>query len=65
VSVNLVLAAAKLIGVLTILPKWGFVGNAALTSAIYIAGFAACALRVRSVIGNQAVIEADGSRAPA
>jgi O-antigen/teichoic acid export membrane protein len=63
VSVNLVLAAAKLIGVITILPAWGFVGNAVLTSALYIAGFAACAWRVRAVIGNQIALGAEASRA--
>ena len=65
VSVNLVLAAAKLVGVATVLPRWGFVGNAVLTSAIYIAGFAACALRVRTVVESHTVLNANESRASA
>jgi O-antigen/teichoic acid export membrane protein len=50
VRVNLIAAAVKLIGIATILPRWGHVGNALLTSFVLGSGIIACVLKVRAII---------------
>jgi O-antigen/teichoic acid export membrane protein len=49
------LAVLKLVGVFTLVPAYGYVGNAALLSAIYVLGVGLAALKVWSIVGRRTV----------
>lgn len=49
-KVNLGVAALKIIGVLLLIPAYGYIGNAALLSGLYFAGVSVCVWKVRSEV---------------
>jgi len=51
-KVNLLLAAIKLVGVLLLVPRFGYLANAALLSGYYIFGVSAAVIKTRSVLAK-------------
>jgi O-antigen/teichoic acid export membrane protein len=52
VRVNVVAAAVKLIGIAAVVPIWGHIGNAVLTSFVLAGGIIACVLKVRTLVNE-------------
>lgn len=48
--VNLILAIAKLIGILLLVPRFGYLANAALLAGSYVIGVSVCAWKARSIL---------------
>jgi O-antigen/teichoic acid export membrane protein len=51
--VNLYLALGKVLGILLLVPRFGYLMNAALLSASYVVGVSVSALKVRSIIRHR------------
>jgi O-antigen/teichoic acid export membrane protein len=51
--VNLVVAALKIVGVLIVVPAYGYIGNSALLTGLYVVGVSACVLKVRSEVAGR------------
>lgn len=52
-KVNVGVAVLKLIGVVLLIPAYGYIGNAALLSVLYVAGVSVCVWKVRSEVGRR------------